>query len=704
MNAEQTPFADLDHFADLRRVSDLALSPDGDRLVVVVAALEEKRTAYVSSLWEVDPAGERPARRLTWGPKSESAPTFLPDGSLLFVTARSDPDAAPEDDTPAALWVLPPSAGEARPLATRPGGIGTVAVSRGTGTLVVGSPTLPSSITTEDDAARHKARKDRKVTAVLHDSYPVRYWDHDLGPARNRLFIGIPDRPESDRSRSGGPGSEGSRPEGLGAQGSGLLELRDLTGEVGSSIDDDSEWSVSPDGKTVVISWQQAEPAGSVRQILVAIDTGSGERRVLLDDPGYEYFSPVISPDGSKVAVRIERRPDGDRAVEPGLVVLNLGTGETQSAAPGWDRWPFGPVLWTPDGETLLAVANDHGRAPVWRIDLKARNANRLTADDAAYSNLQLSPDGRRLYALRSAIGAPPAPVRLDPAATDQQPVLLRGPVDVPALPGTVTELSTVTADGSTVRAWLALPDGAGPAQPAPLLLWVHGGPLSSWNSWSWRWNPWLAVARGYAVLLPDPALSTGYGQAGIQRGWARWGEESYTDSMAITDAALTRDDLDATRTVAMGGSFGGYMANWIAGHTDRFRAIVSHAGLWSLDQFGPTTDAYYYWRRELGEKMAARYSPHRFVDQIRTPMLVIHGDRDYRVPVGEALRLWAELAEQNTGTEGADVLPHRFLLFPDENHWVLKPQNTKIWYETIFAFLAHTVLDQPWLAPDLLR
>ena len=122
--------------------------------------------------------------------------------------------------------------------------------------------------------------------------------------------------------------------------------------------------------------------------------------------------------------------------------------------------------------------------------------------------------------------------------------------------------------------------------------MWIHGGPLGSWNAWTWRWNPWLLVAKGYAVLLPDPALSTGYGQSYIQRGWGGWGRAPYTDLMEITDAAVDRPDIDATRTAAMGGSFGGYMANWVAGQTDRFNAIVTHASLWALDQFGPTTDA----------------------------------------------------------------------------------------------------------------
>jgi dipeptidyl aminopeptidase/acylaminoacyl peptidase len=170
---------------------------------------------------------------------------------------------------------------------------------------------------------------------------------------------------------------------------------------------------------------------------------------------------------------------------------------------------------------------------------------------------------------------------------------------------------------------------------------------------------------------------------------------------MTITDAAQARPDVDQTRTAAMGGSFGGYMANWVAGHTDRFDGIVSHASLWALDQFGPTTDAYFYWRREMTAEMALANSPHRFVEEIRTPMLVIHGDKDYRVPIGEGLRLWAELAERGSA-HGA--VGHKFLYFPDENHWILTPQHVKVWYATVFAFLDATVNGQDWQPPDVLR
>jgi dipeptidyl aminopeptidase/acylaminoacyl peptidase len=371
------------------------------------------------------------------------------------------------------------------------------------------------------------------------------------------------------------------------------------------------------------------------------------------------------------------------------------GSQQPRDLAPGWDRSPYGQ-RWTPDGSALVVVADDLGRCPVFRIDAHSGEVTRLSGDDGHYSDLQVSPDGRHVYALRDAVDAPPAPVRLDARSPAQQPVPLPGPAAPLELPGRLEEVTATAADGAALRSWLVLPSGDG---PHPLLLWVHGGPLGSWNGWSWRWNPWLMAARGYAVLLPDPALSTGYGQDFIRRGWGEWGGAPYTDLLALTDAALERPDLDAERTAAMGGSFGGYMANWIAGHTDRFRAIVTHASLWDLEQFAPTTDAAYYWSREMTAEMTREHSPSRHADAIRTPMLVIHGDKDYRVPIGEALRLWWDLVSRSTSED----LPHRFLYYPDENHWVLAPQHARLWYETVLAFLAVHVHGEPWRTPDLL-
>jgi dipeptidyl aminopeptidase/acylaminoacyl peptidase len=374
-------------------------------------------------------------------------------------------------------------------------------------------------------------------------------------------------------------------------------------------------------------------------------------------------------------------------------------TGDARDLLSGIDRRPL-EAAWAADSGSVYFTADDQGRRPVFQADLATGEITRLTTDDGAYESLCPAPGGRLLYALRSAVSEPPTPVLLDVTGPGREPLRLPCPGSPLELPGRLEEVDAVSDDGARVRAWLVLPDAATADQPAPLLLWVHGGPVMSWNAWSWRWNPWLMAARGYAVLLPDPALSTGYGQHFIARGHGEWGGQPYADLMAITDAAVARPDIDETRTAMMGGSFGGYMANWIAGHTGRFRAIVSHAGLWALDQMFGTTDLPSYWRKIFGDPATQpeRYvvnSPNRHVGEISTPILVIHGDKDYRVPVGEALRLWWDL--QGRAKEA------RFLYFPDENHWILKPGHVRVWYETVLAFLAEHVLAEEWRRPDLL-
>ena len=646
-------FADLDGFVTLPRVAGLWLSPDGQRLVVGVSTLNHDRTRFVSALWEVDPAGEWPARRLTRSDEGEGGAAFTKDGDVLFVSARPRPDK--KDSL--ALWRLPRT-GEPELLAAPPGGVRGVVVAREAGTVVLGAPMLPSADSPEKDEELHRRRRDAAVKAILHDEFPVRYWDHDLGPARTRLLAGRPGD---------------------------LRDLRDLTGHVGRAIHDDASWDITPDGRTIVTTWAVAEPGASQRATLVAIDVETGARRVLADDD-HEYDQPRISPDGTLVAVVVRERPTAERIGDNWLAVVPVAGGTARRLENG-DRWPHS-AQWTPDGTALVFVADHRGHAPLWRITIATNEVTRLT-ETGAFSAPKIAPDGT-IYALHSGVDHPPAPCRV---TTDGQVQPLQGPGPAVQVPGTIEEVTAATAEGVPLRAWLALPDTDG---PAPMLLWIHGGPIGSWNDWHWRWNPWVAVARGYAVLLPDPAISTGYGLDFIQRGWGQWGGTPYTDLMTITDAAVARANIDETRTAAMGGSYGGYMANWVAGHTDRFRAIVTHASLWHMDQMGSTTDGAYEWVREMTPEKAAEQSPHRFVDRVSTPMLVIHGDKDYRVPIGQALTLWWDLTSRNAGE-------HKFLYFPDEGHWIEQPGHVKVWYETVLAFLAHHLLGARWQPPEML-
>jgi dipeptidyl aminopeptidase/acylaminoacyl peptidase len=664
-----SPFESLDDYIRLDRVEGIALSPDGTTAVLTVARLNREGTTYERALWSVAADGSGTARRLTRSAKGESSAAFTASGDILFVSGR--PDAEADDDTDAAqLWLLPAAGGEARPVTRLAGGVSSIAaVATASDGLVIAVDMLPSSADLEADAAARTARTEKKVSAILHESYPVRYWDHDLGPDEPHLFAVTLDEHGDD-----------------------IAELADLTPAPNRSADTAGQ-ALTPDGRTLIAAMRVREQRSS-RFVLVSIDVATGERTTLFDEPRTDFESPAVSRDGTRVAYLRTAFSTPDGPADEELWVAALDGTDARRVGEGWDRWPTSAAF-DADDRALIVTADHDGRGPIFRVPLDGGPVVQLTHDEFTYTDVSIDPATGHLVALRSSWTSPPHPVRVS-ATGDVTP--LATPAAAAEVPGTITEVETTAEDGTRVRGWLMLPEGASVAAPAPLLLWIHGGPLNSWNAWSWRWSPALAVARGYAVLLPDPALSTGYGLEFIARGWNSWGQKPYTDLMSITDAVVARDDIDETRTAAMGGSFGGYMANWVAGHTDRFRAIVSHASLWALDQFAGTTDNSYHWQSIFTPEGLDANSPHHSVSGIVTPMLVIHGDHDYRVPIGESLRLWSELAEHHAAPDG--TTPHRFLYFPDENHWVLKPQHAIVWYETVFAFLDQHVHGADWSRP----
>ncbi len=664
-----SPLHDLTEYIAIPRVTGLRLSPDGTWLAASVQTLSSDKKKYVSSIWRIDASGGAPPRRLTWSAEGEGGPRFRPDGSLLFTSKRPGSNGKTEDGAEAvALWLLPAGGGEARVIASPAGGITGVETAAGSDAIAAVSPVL------RDDERLRKERKDAGVTAILHETVPVRYWDHDLGPADPRLFAIAP-----------------------GAEGEDAHAPRDLTPDAGRALFEPS-FAVSPDGTLAATTWWRWRDGGLSHRELVLVDLASSKRRVLLANQDVDYGSPAFSPDGRYLVCLRETHMTGHEPPDVTLVLVPVGEPEqARDLVPDLDRWPESPV-WDKAGHSVFCTADDSGRRPVFRVDTATGEITRVTADHGYYSDLSPSPDGTGLYALRCAVDTPPEPVRIDLASGEL--ATLPSPGGRVTLPGRLTEITTTADDGQPVRSWLVLPDTAAPDTPAPLLLWVHGGPHGSWNSWSWRWNPWLMAAKGYAVLLPDPALSTGYGNDFIRRGHRRWGQRTFDDVMAATDAAEQRDDIDGSRTAMMGGSYGGYMANWIAGHTDRFKAIVSHASLWALDQMLTTTDLQYQFYSQFGDPLTSpelyeENSPHLHVAKISTPMLVIHGNLDYRVPLTEALRLWWDLNNH--------MVTAKFLYFPDENHWILSPGNARIWYETVFAFLAEHVLGEPWRRPSLL-
>ncbi|MEV6109859.1 S9 family peptidase [Streptomyces sp. NPDC051940] len=664
-----TVFHDLSAFLAQPRVTSLALSADGTRLIAAVQQLSADSTRFVSGLWEIDPAGERDARRLTRSGKGESGPRFGPDGTLYFLSGREDADPGREkedgDDDGATLWALP-ERGEAAVVARHPGGIAGFTLARDAGTLCFTAGLLPGAADAEAHGKLRKARKDAKVTAILYEAGPTRAWDRDLGPDEPHTFV----------RTDGGPVVD--------AGGQGALE-------------DPADAALSPDGTRVAYTrFVPGRVPDENRTVVVVADARTGEELGVVADSGHLYQAPVFTADGALVCSRM-RDATYETPFDITLVRVDPTGGGEADLLPDFDNWP-GETVCSPVDGTLWFTADERGHCPVFRRDADG-TVTRLTSS-GAYGSLCVAPDGRTLYALRNAVDSPPRPVRLDAAAADQVPAALPAPGDTGALPGTLTEVGAEADDGFALRGWLALPEGASAARPAPLLVAVHGGPQGSWNAWTWRWNPWPFVARGYAVLLPDPALSTGYGQHNHERGWGQWGGRPYHDVMALTDATEARPDVDATRTALGGGSYGGYMANRVATRTDRFKAIVTHASLWDMRTFQGDTDCPWYYQRIFGDPLTnpARYeadSPYPDAARIRTPMLVIHGARDYRVPVAQGAALFQDL--QRAG------VPAKYLYFPDENHWILTPNNIHLWYAAFLGFLDHHVLGLPWNRPELL-
>ncbi len=392
-----TSFHDLDAYVALPRGSGLLLSPDGTRLVTSVATLDPTSTSYVSALWEVDPTGGRPARRLTRSAKGEAGAAFLPDGSLLFVSGRSDPATKDDDDKPV-LWLLPAGGGEARVVARRPGGIGGVRVADD-GSVLVSSATFPGSTDLGSEERVRKERTDKSVSAILHHRAPVRFWDHDLGPDAPRLFLGRV-RPDAEE----------------------VVELHDLTPEPGRALEE-AEYDLSPDGSLAATSWAVTERGGR-RGTLVLVDTATGERRTLAEDPEREYGRPRFSPDGRQVAFIEGMRAQPHEPGDVHLVVAPVdGSAPPRRLTDGWDHWPSGPHRWTPDGHALVVVADEDGRAPVFRIRVDDGAVTRLTADAAAFSDVQVAPDGRTVYAMRRVVrraGPARAPGRRRPRTSSR--------------------------------------------------------------------------------------------------------------------------------------------------------------------------------------------------------------------------------------------------------------------------------------------
>jgi dipeptidyl aminopeptidase/acylaminoacyl peptidase len=654
------PYSVEDHIK-LRRVSGLASSPDGRWLAVSVQRLDLDGTKYVSDLWKL-PTDGGPAVQLTRGESKDVAPAFRHDGALAFLSNRQPNEVKPDEDAEKRMqvWLLPPEGGEPKQLTDEPLGVEAFKFAADADRLVLFAPMLAG---VEHDKQRETAaERAKKGTSVRNfRRQPVRHWDHWLhqNPDRANTHLILCKADGTDRV--------------------------DLTPDVTTELSIEPHLDISADGKRALVIWRAQSDDRVGDHKLVVFDLDARTHKVMPQGANTDNDSAHFSPDGKTIAV-VRSTRSAKKVVRPTLMLVDE-SGNARELALDWDRWPH-LNDWTSDGRKLLVTADDDGIVPVFAVDVQSGKVERLTSREhtGSHADIHALPQGGFVCSRSSLLDAPECYVhdgRPDTAAR----ALARLSNFTPASDwAEVESITTTSTDGTPIQSWITRPKKPG---KHPVLLWIHGGPIGmSGDGWHWRWNSLLAVAQGYTVVQPNPRGSTGFGQEFVQGIWGNvWGDQCYRDLMAVTDALEKRSDMDPTRIMAMGGSFGGYMTNWIGTQTERFRCLITHASIVTMAQFTGTTDHPAWWYLEMGGENPYtdpagydRFAPIRHITKWKTPTLIIHGELDYRCPLGEALNLFEALQYHGVDSELA--------VFPDENHWILKPRNIVAWYDNVLGFI----------------
>ncbi len=663
--AETHPFSVQDMLA-MDRISDPRVSPEGTRVAFTVRVTDLAGNRGRNDVWMAATDGSS-VRRLTSHEANDTQARWAGDGrSLFFVSTRSGS---------AQVFRLPADGGEAEQVTRLALDVDAIEAVPGGRLLVLSMPIFPGRTVEETRAALDEKAK-AQSSGMLYDRLFVRHWDTWADGTRNHLFA---------YDLASGKATD-------------LMPAMDADCP-GKPFGDSADYTVSPDGRTVVFSARDVgrEEAWSTNFDLFAVPLdASSPPRKLTTSPATDAH-PVFSPDGKTLAYLAMSRP-GYEADRYRVVLRDWATGRETTydlradASAQGDRSPGG-LAWTADGRELLMSAEHLGQQPVFAMDVATGRA-RIVASDGQTSDPQSAGGGRILFGRNSLVG----PTELFTVARDgrdlRRVTRLNDDRVAAARFGAPEPFNFIGAGGDTVYGWLVRPVDFDPGRKYPVAFLIHGGPQGSFgNDFHYRWNPQAYAGAGYAAVMVDFHGSTGYGQAFTDAIRGDWGGKPYEDLMKGLDHALGRYSfLDGQRMCALGASYGGYMVNWIAGQTDRFRCLVSHDG--NIDEATAYLMTEELWFPEwehggtLWEDPAgfAKHDPIDHIESWKTPTLVVHGGKDYRVVYTQGLATFTALQRKG--------IPSKLLFFPDENHWVLKPQNSKLWHETVLGWL-----DQ-WLKP----
>jgi dipeptidyl aminopeptidase/acylaminoacyl peptidase len=679
----------------MRRLGDIAVSPDGHWVTYSATDVDLAKNTKTSHLWIIPVAGGT-ARALTDSTAGESRGRFSPDGKqILFESGREGgqqiwlADFNTSDGTIGEPHKLTSLSTEANGAMWSPDGQRILFVSK----------VYPDC---SDDACNHQRDEDQersKVKALVFTHLLYRHWTQFTGDKRSHLFL-VPVAGGAPRDLN--PGDEHDVPP--------------------FQLEGPDQYGFSPDGREIAFE-ENLDPVPAISTNIdiftLQLDDPNAKPVKISTSPGGDH-SPQYSPDGKYIAWRSQARA-GYESDRFRLVIYDRASKQIRDILPNFDRW-VDEFTWSADSRVIYFASGSEGEEPIYTVGIDlgrlsvSSKANPIT-DHGEYGDIHLLNDGKSLVAARQTVEQPSEIIVLDRVREVEVSITTPEPTPrdrnatnafVPTFryritasnPRQLTQLNDAllsqldlprmesfwfpSIGKVRVQGFIIRPPGFDASKKYPVKFLIHGGPQGAWGeSWSYRWNAELFAANGYVVVMINPRGSTGYGQAFVDGVNGDWGGKPYIDLMRGLDYAEAHYPfIDKSRECALGASYGGYMADWILGHTHRFRCIVTHDGMFNSESAYGTTEELWFNEWEFkgtpwtNREMYRRWSPMLAEANFKTPTLVVHSQLDYRLDVSEGYQLFTTLQRMN--------VPSKMLYFPDESHWVQKPQNSELWYKTV--------------------
>ena len=652
--AEEKHPITFDDLFGMGRVSDPQISPDGKRIAYTVTWYDIEKNKGNSDIWIVSIDGGEPIQ-LTNSPKDDSHPRWSPDGKrIAFISSRTE--------TPQ-LWMIPSDGGEAKQITTISTGASGVEWSPDGKHLLFTSDVYPDCPNDSCNKARDDEKEESKVKARIIDKLLYRHWNHWREGKVSHLFI-VPD--------SGGVGND-------------LTPGEDDVPPI--SLGSSHDYTFSPDGREICFV-KNPDPmvAVSTNNDLYTIPITGGEPKQITTNKANDN-QPHYSPDGRYIAYHAMERPkfEADRYQ---LMLYDRKTGEIRSLTKDFD-YTVRDIVWSPDSKMIYFTTPDRGYTTICSVPVIGGKANKIVSK-SLNDQLRLTPDGKTFVFRHQQMDLPSEIFKSDVMGKKLTQLTHTNEERLSQLEmNSIEEFWFIGAKGDSVHGLLLKPPGFDPGKKWPLIYLIHGGPQGAWeDEFHYRWNYQMFASPGYVVAAVNFHASTGYGQEFTDAVSRDWGGAPYEDLMKGIDyLTSTYDFIDAKRMGAAGASYGGFMINWLAGHDHPFKCLVNHDGVYDQVSMYGATEELWFPEWEFGgtpwdnPEEYEKWSASSYAKNFKTPMLVVHGENDFRVPNTQGFQVFTALQRQG--------VPSKLLYFPDEDHFVRKPQNAELWWKTLHEWFA---------------